>query len=132
MRHLPDGEYSWILHGVDHWSKLHFAYLLVHKSALDVAVVLEKYIFPIMGIPSILQSDNGRKFINAVIKEVIRSWPGQVQLISGRPRHPQSQGLVEQAHYTLERMLSAKIVEHKAQFPPWSDWLLHIVCKCML
>ena len=70
MRHLPDGEYSWILHGVDHWSKFHFAYPLVHKSALDVAVVLEKYIFPIMGIPSILQSDNGREFINAVIKEV--------------------------------------------------------------
>eukprot|EP00731_Ephydatia_muelleri_P018625 Em0011g665a len=48
-------------------------------------------------------------------------------LISGRPRHPQSQGLVEQAHYTLERMISAKVVECSDPSPPWSQWLPHIV-----
>ena len=52
-----------------------------------------------------------------------------MQLISGHPRHPQSQGLVEQAHYTLERMMSAKVVECGDQSPPWTQWLPHIVCK---
>ena len=50
-------------------------------------------------------------------------------LVSGRPRHPQSQGVVEQAHYTLERMLSAKVAEQKSCKPPWSMWLPHIVCE---
>ena len=49
------------------------------------------------------------------------SWPGSVQLVSGRPRHPQSQGLVEQSHYTLERMLN--------QLQNVDPRLPHIVCK---
>ena len=102
MRHLPDGDYHWIFHAADHWSKFHFAYSLVNKTAVEVAFVLTRLIFPMMGIPSILHSDNGREFVNHVIDEVLTVWPGQVQLINGHPRHPQSQGLVEQAHYTLE------------------------------
>ena len=48
----------------------------------------QKYIFPIMGLPSILQSDNGCEFVNQMIGAVCKSWPGQVQLVSGCPRHP--------------------------------------------
>ena len=57
------------------------------------------------------------------------SWPGSVQLASGRPCHPQYQGLIEQAHYTLEQMLCAKIAEYGSKSPPWTRWLPHIVCK---
>ena len=128
MRHLPHGSYKWILHIVDHWSKFHFAFPLAQKSATDVAGALHKWVFPVMGLPSILQSDNGQEFINKVIDEVVATWPGQVQLVSGRPRHPQSQGLVEQAHYTLDGMLSTKITESGVAQPPWADWLPHITC----
>lgn len=130
MRHLPHGEFKWIFHLVDHWSKFNFAFPLARKSARDVANAMEKWVFPVMGLPSIIQSDNGREFVNQVIEEVLATWPGVVQLVSGRPRHPQSQGLVEQAHYTMERMISAKIVESGSKSPPWTDWLPHVVCKC--
>eukprot|EP00731_Ephydatia_muelleri_P002793 Em0001g2793a len=53
----------------------------------------------------LVSSDNGKEFVNKLIGDVVSTWPGHVQLISGCPRHPQSQGLVEQA---LERMISAK------------------------
>ena len=129
MRHVPDGDYQWMLHAVDHWSKFPFAYPLVNKTAVEVSFALTRYIFPMMGLPSILQSDNGRAFIHHVIDEILSIWPGQVQLINGRPRHPQSQGLVEQAHYTLERMLSAKVSEAGIKSPPWTEWLPHIVCS---
>ena len=129
MRHLPDGDFKWILHIIDHWSKFNLAFPLINKGANNVAEVLEKYVFPIVGLPSILHSDNGREFVNSVIKDILNDWPGQVQLVSGRPRHPQSQGVVEQAHYTLERMLSAKVAEQKSCKPPWSMWLPHIVCE---
>ena len=91
MRHLPHGNYKRILHVVDHWSKFHFAFPLMRKSAAEVAAALHKWVYPVMGLPSILQSDNGREFVNNVIEEVVATWPGQVQLVSGRPRHPQSQ-----------------------------------------
>ncbi len=130
MRHMPDNDQKWILHVVDHWSKFHFPFPLPSKSALSVAQALQRYVFPIIGLPRIIQSDNGQEFVNQLIEEVVSRWPGQVQLVNGRPRHPQSQGLVEQAHYTLERMISAKSIEMESKCPPWTEWLPFIVCKC--
>ena len=118
-----------MLHIVDHWSKFNFAFPLAKKKANHVVKALHNYVFPVFGLPAIIHSDNGKEFVNKHIEDVVSTWPGHVQLISGRPRHPQSQGLVEQAHYTLERMISAKVVECGDQSPPWSQWLAHIVCK---
>ena len=47
-------------------------------------------VFPYIGVPKILQSDNRREFVNEIVKEVIHSWPGEVTIINGRPRHSQS------------------------------------------
>ena len=35
-------------------------------------------------------------------------------MIHGRPRHPQTQGLVEQANGTMERMIAAMITQFKS------------------
>ena len=131
MRHLLHGEFKWILHIVDHWSKFNFAFPLEHKSASNVANALQKWIFPFVELPSILQSDNGREFVNKLIEEVLSAWPGQVQFVSGHPCHPQSQRLVEQALYTTERMISAKVADSKSKCTPLADWFPHIVCKHM-
>ncbi|KRX33762.1 SCAN domain-containing protein 3, partial [Trichinella sp. T9] len=40
--------------------------------------------------PSILQSDNGQEFSNAIIAELKTYWP-ELKLVTGRPRQPQSQ-----------------------------------------
>ncbi|KRY08173.1 SCAN domain-containing protein 3 [Trichinella patagoniensis] len=42
----------------------------------------------------ILQSDNGQEFSNAMIAELKTCWP-ELKVVTGRPRHPQSQGAVE-------------------------------------
>lgn len=39
-------------------------------------------------------------------------------MIHGRPRHPQSQGLVEQANGTLERMISSMMAQEARK-----DWV---------
>ena len=128
---MPDKDHKWILHVVDDWSKFQFAIPLWNKSASDVTQALQQYVFPVIGLPSIIQSDIGGEFINKLIDEVPAKWPGQVQLVSSRPHHSQSQGLVEQAHYTLERMIAARNVEAglKSKSPPWTEWLPFIVCK---
>ena len=43
---------------------------------------LEKWIFPILGLPTILHSDNGREFVNHLIEDVLATCPGAVQLVS--------------------------------------------------
>ena len=98
--------------------------------ANHVVKALHNYVFLVFGLPAIIHCDNGKEFVNKLIQDVVSTWPGHVQqLISGHPRHPQSQGLVEQAHYKLQRMMSAKYGD---QSPPWTQWLPHIVCKSYL
>ena len=130
-RHLPDGDKKWILHGVDHRSKFNFAYGIHSKQAIDVAFILNTHIFPYFGVPKILHSDNGRKFVNKVIDELLRTWHSEIQLVSGRPRHPQSRGLVERVHYTLQRKLAAENNRTKLKQPPWNSWLPCIACKLL-
>ena len=131
MRHLPDGKFNWILHCVDHWSKFNYAYPLESKSVRCVSAALTNQLFPNFGIPRILHSDNRREFINKLIHHTLSSWHTDIQLVSGRPRHPQSQGLVERAHYTLQRKLSAEISRVKTKSPPWASWLPRLICKCV-
>ncbi len=104
-------------------------YPLESKHATGVCAALNNCLFPYFGVLRILHSDNGREFINRVIEELLKSWHSDIQLVSGRPRHPQSQGLVERAHYTLQRKLSAEINRLKAKSPPWAAWLPRIVCE---
>jgi transposase InsO family protein len=129
MRHLPHGTKKWILHCVDHWSKFNFAYALDSKTAENVADILRTHIFPYFGVPRILHSDNGREFINQVIVNLLKEWHSNIQLISGRPRHPQSQGLVERAHQTLHKKLATEISTSGMKAPPWNEWLPKIICK---
>ena len=117
---MPHNGCNWILHIVDHWSKFNFAFPLV-KKANHVVKALHNYVFLVFGLPAIIDCDNVKEFVIKLIQDVVSTWPGHAQLISGRSRHPQSQGLVEQAHYTLERMMSAKVVECGNQSPPWTQ-----------
>ena len=48
-------------------------------------------------VPSILQSDNDSEFTAQIISELKDIWP-ELKLAQGKPRHPQSQGPVEQLH----------------------------------
>ena len=54
--------------------------------------------------PTILQSANGKEFCASVITELTQMWPS-LKIIHGRPRHPQSQGLVERANGILQQKL---------------------------
>ena len=56
------------------------------------------------GPSKILQSDNGKEFVAAVINDLQKKWPGLV-IIHGRPRHPQSQGCVERGNGDLQQRL---------------------------
>ena len=81
--------------------------------------------------PSILHSDNGREFVNAIVPGVTMSWPGKVTIINGRPQHPQSQGLVEQGNSTAKKMLGFRFYDAHSEdeHPPWSEWLPLIKCE---
>ena len=81
---------------------------------------LQNLVFSYLGTPRILHSDNGREFVNEIVSDVTKSWPGKVTIVNGRPRHPQSQGLVEQGNSTVEKMLGVRFHEfnEEDEYPP--------------
>ena len=71
------------------------------KEAAEVADNLATMVFCYFGMPYLLQSDNGREFVNAIIKDLLQNWDGLCKTINGRPRHPQSQGAVERGNQEI-------------------------------
>jgi transposase InsO family protein len=109
MEIIPDGEYKYILHARDHFTRYSWGYPLKTKSSIEVAANLFD-LFTTFGAPTILQSDNGKEFTSQVIKELVELWPG-TKIINGRPRHPQSQGLVERGNRELKNKLSKWMID---------------------
>ena len=57
------------------------------------------------------------------------SWQSDIQIIHGRPRQPQTQGVIERAHKTLEQKLATQISSTDTS---WTKKLPHVVCKLNL
>lgn len=76
-----------------------FGAALKTKSASEVADKIIRNGIWKYGAPRILQSDNGKEFCNADLKEVMEEM--KIREIHGRPYHPQSQGRVERFNRTL-------------------------------
>ena len=81
-----------------------------------------------LGLPKILQSDNGREFASTLIAELVKNWPGEITIVDGRPCYPQSQGLVERGDAKVEEMIACHFHESKGT-KSWMDWLHEIQCK---
>ncbi|KRZ46636.1 KRAB-A domain-containing protein 2, partial [Trichinella nativa] len=86
---MPDGDFKYIMTYLNHFTKFCILSPLMLKRAEEVASKLLK-IFLTFGAPSILQSENGQQFSYVIIAELKTCWP-ELKLVTGRPRHPQSQ-----------------------------------------
>ncbi|XP_025414391.1 KRAB-A domain-containing protein 2-like [Sipha flava] len=113
---LPDGKYKWILNYQDHHTKFISLFPLESKRAVEVASNLLT-IFLTFSAPKVLQSDNGREFVNSVINEIKELW-SECIIVHGRPRHPQSQGSIERSNQDVENMLRAWMKDNKSK--KWS------------
>ena len=106
---IIDNSFRYIVHARDHFTKFSWAEPLKSKKANGIALFLHK-LFCYWGTPAFLQSDNGREFVNKVVQKYIELWKGIV-FLHGRPRHPQSQGMVENANGQLHNKLQKWMTE---------------------
>ena len=142
---IGDKTYLWIAHYIDHYSKLNIIWEQQQKTADEVVYGFRRFVLSYFGLPKILQCDNGLEFKNELMRKLVLEWDGkkflslslslslikyyflicefiflkgECKIIHGRPRHPQSQGLVEQSNGTLERMLAAFMAQENR-----TDWV---------
>ena len=66
-------------------------------------------IFCELGIPHILQSDNGREFKNNILYSLINENRPNTKILHRKPRHPESQGCVERANRDLKNAQASKM-----------------------
>ena len=131
MRHSPDGDYNYIGHFEDHFTKFHVLFPLKKKTATEVAMMIEERVLAYFGPPRIFHSDNGREFVNQLIRALFQRWGGDTTFVTGKPRHSQSQGLVERGNQIIEKKIAAmkqneNISEDETGYP-WSCWLPRIM-----
>ncbi len=107
------------------YDKFNVIWPMEHRSAEEVVNGLERNVFCYFGLPGILRSDNGKEFKNKLVAELLTNWEGSCKTIYGRPRHPQSQGLVEQSNGTMEKMIVSMIAQCKHN--GWVDFLPKIM-----
>ena len=121
MRHQPDGHNKWILHIKDHFSKFSMLYALHSKRAIEIADAFSLFVRH-FDIPDILQTDNGREFKGALLIFLKRHG---IKLINGRPRSPQTQGLVEQSNGVVKDKIRKWQEENGS--PEWAIALTEVV-----
>ena len=127
MQSKPGGQYRYICHAVDHFSKFHVIFPLVSKEARVVAYGIKIHVFSYFGVLKIIHRDTGSEFVNDVIATLSILWPGKTSFINGAPRHFQSQGLAEQGSNSIENFISA--CEQEERKCSWASWLPEIQCK---
>lgn len=119
----PDGDFHFIFNYQDHLTKFVTLRPLRTKTAEEVALVLLD-VFTTFGTPCILQTDNGREFMNRLLESLKDLWP-TLNIIHGKPRHSQSQGSVERANRDVQDMLNTWKSENKTK--SWSHFHIKTV-----
>ena len=107
MRHIPDGRFKWICHIKDHFSKFSALYACKSKTASEVADCLANFLM-FCGEPELIQMDNGSEFKGVCLMLIKRFG---IRVINGRPRRPQTQGLVEQSNGVAKTKLGVYLRE---------------------
>ena len=122
MRNSPDDGHNYIAHVIDHFSNFNVICGLKTKSTEEVAEGFKKHVLSYFGLPSIMQSDNGLEFRNKTFQNLITGWDqGGCTIVHSRPRHPKTNGKVEQSNRTMEEMIAAFKIQN--QTSKWVQFL---------
>ena len=91
------------MHYIEYLTKFQISRPLETKSAIEVSnLFLFKFLG--LGVPHILQSDNGREFTAQIIQELSTLWP-ELFLVNGGPRHPHCHDSVERSNSDMKNKL---------------------------
>lgn len=130
---LLTGEHVAVIEIIDDCTR--FSVMLHPGPAETSKVVVDAFRLAIKryGLPVLVHTDNGTAFNMARLGMVtdLQRFLGDlgVKMITGRPRHPQSQGKVERAHQTLLKFIAARepatIEELQIVLDDYQAWYNH-------
>jgi len=130
MTSFPDveGQFSYIAHYLDHHTKYNVLIPLKRTDSLYVAKKLCRYVFGHFGLPRIIHSSLGRKYVDDIITWILQLWSTDAQILNGNPRFKKMNSLIQQRQKTV-MMLIETIRSKQPDVSNWSSWLPGIQCK---
>eukprot|EP00795_Rhopilema_esculentum_P013871 gene13871-4820_t len=102
------------------FSKFCWLFPLQHKTAVSVYKVA-KFLFDVEGPPKVVQSDNGKEFVNHLITKLSKDYG--FALVRGRPYTPRHQGQIENLNKTVKSYLR-KLLQNFQQDEQGKVWPL--------
>lgn len=129
MSEIPDGEFRYICHFMDHFSELHVLFPLKSNRPKDVAHMLEERVFAYFGVPKTFHSANGKDFVNRLICAMFDRIGGEFIFANGHVHFPHLANRLESSNRIIVQRIEAMKKElHLLSEPsPWSTWLPSIM-----
>lgn len=112
QHHRLNGEVTFLLNVVDHFSKFAWSRPLKNKSVQNVASELQQIILQ-EGPPEILQSDNGGEFTGDKMQELVARF--DIDHRFSLPYKPNTNGAVERFNGTLKEKIGHFLTDHSAK-----------------
>lgn len=108
---INDDKYNfkYIFNIIDHYTKICGSYLLENKESDSILIKLNDFISH-NGYSTIIQSDNGKEFHNKKIQEFCDN--NNIKLYYSKPRHPQTNGIVERLHRGIKKSLYVEKIKN--------------------
>ena len=100
---------------VDHFTHYVQAYVTKNHTACTTARVLYNNFYSVFGFPQKLLSDQGTEFTGDMIAAMCKLLG--IEKIRTTPYHPQTNGLAERVHQTLQRMIGKLNPEKRRKWP---------------
>ena len=110
--------FTYILTGIDLFTKWAFAFPVRNHEAVTVAHVLVDRVFAVFGIPAQILSDRGAEFESKLMKEICGAL--DIEKLRTTSYKPSTNGCVERFHRSLNSLL-AKVVSNNQR--DWDEWL---------
>lgn len=92
QQYFPNDEYKFIGHIVCHFSRFHVLWPMKTRTGDELQECLRRHVFSYFGVPKVFQADHGSEFKSDAVKNLIRSWPGECQILHARSKYQLSQG----------------------------------------
>lgn len=141
MRQTPDGEYRFIGHFMDEYSRFHVLFPLKRKSAPELARLLEERVLGYFGPPQVFHASEGMDIVNRLVSATFDKWGSDVTIIDKHSRNSRSSRVMERyRREILERLTDIQEYEGDwrgeqdkkgagkgATRYPWASWLPRVM-----
>ena len=123
-RQEVEGGSKYVLTVIDCFSRWPWLIPIEERTAITIAnALLLKVLIDLAMFPCVLRSDNAQEFVGEVVAEMNKVL--EIRHITGSAYHPQSQGMVESMHKTMNHLVRGLVQEHPED---WENVLPYAQC----